>query len=137
MCQSSNVNNKLVNKKLSFDGLDHSTKDSESADDLDLEDRKDYFGSNEFGQHSDIINPEYDSSNDLDKLQTNSAPFFLSEPENAFIIKSKPAYLKCKTANALKVSSLYCFMFFFVELLNNVSDYTLTIGGMGIKNIIN
>jgi hypothetical protein len=103
LCQSSNVNNKLANKKLLFDGF--STQDSESAaDDLDLDDKKDYFGSNEFSHHSEILNPEYDSSSDLDRLQTNSAPLFLSEPENAFIIKSKPAYLKCKTANALKVS---------------------------------
>lgn len=38
-------------------------------------------------------------------LQPNSdnLPVFLLEPKNSFVVKNKPASLRCKAANALKV----------------------------------
>jgi hypothetical protein len=55
----------------------------------------------EFGSSGDIIgNPD---SEDLDKFQDNDVPFFLKEPENEYIVKKKPAVLKCSTKHALKV----------------------------------
>jgi hypothetical protein len=76
-------------------------------DDEDDDDKSDdeYINSNEheFGSSgsSDIIgNPD---SEDLDKFQDNGVPFFLKEPENDYIVRKKPAILKCSTKHALKV----------------------------------
>lgn len=36
----------------------------------------------------------------------DNLPMFLLEPENTYVVKNKPATLKCRAANALKVSNL-------------------------------
>lgn len=86
LCQSINVNSKnhLNNKKII-------EMDAENED-----------SSHEFGR-TELLNSEYDSDNDLDKLASNSLPFFMLEPEDAFIIKGRPTELVCQTAHALKV----------------------------------
>lgn len=44
-----------------------------------------------------------------DKIPLHTAkdnlPIFLLEPENTYVVKNKPATLKCRAANALKVSN--------------------------------
>lgn len=82
-----------------------STFGENEDDDEDDKSDDEYFNSNEheFGSSgsSDIIgNPE---SEDLDKFQESGMPFFLKEPENDYIVKKKPAILKCRTTHALKV----------------------------------
>lgn len=43
-----------------------------------------------------------------DKIPLHTAkdnlPIFLLEPENTYVVKNKPAVLKCRAANALEVS---------------------------------
>lgn len=34
----------------------------------------------------------------------DNLPIFLLEPENTYVVKNKPATLKCRAANALEVS---------------------------------
>lgn len=45
-----------------------------------------------------------------DKIPIHTAkdnlPMFLQEPENTYVLKNKPATLKCRAANALEVSYL-------------------------------
>jgi hypothetical protein len=109
LSQSINVKSKHVlnfNKKSSFDTapLPDAMNGQTIMDEQDTEEDGDdeYSFENEFGSSgSDIIgNPE----GDLDKFQNSEAPYFLKEPENAFIIKKKPAIIKCKTIHALQVS---------------------------------
>lgn len=41
----------------------------------------------------------------------DNLPIFLLEPENTYIVKNKPATLKCRAANALEVSTnIRCFI---------------------------
>lgn len=50
-----------------------------------------------------------------DKIPLHTAkdnlPIFLLEPENTYVVKNKPAMLKCRAANALKVSDCLRFPF--------------------------
>lgn len=81
-----------------------STFDDNEEEDDDKSDDEYTSNEHEFGSSgsSDIIgNPE---SEDLDKFQENGMPFFLKEPENDYIVKKKPAILKCRTTHALKVN---------------------------------
>lgn len=108
LCQSTNVNSnsKVVNnsKKLPFDGFNSNSRDIEfNGEDLEIVEDS-LSSSHEFNHHTDLLNPEYDG-NGFDKLQANALVFLL-EPENEYVLKSKPAFLKCKTANALQVSVL-------------------------------
>lgn len=56
--------------------------------------------------------PEVEHSSDLlsfgENLPLHNAkdnlPIFLVEPENTYVVKNKPATLKCRAANALEVS---------------------------------
>lgn len=52
-----------------------------------------------------------------DKIPLHTAkdnlPIFLLEPENTYVVKSKPATLKCRAANALEVSKYSSFYLLF------------------------
>ena len=77
-------------------------------DDDDLESDDDYFNSNEneFGSSgSDLILGG--AGGELDEFQKNELPFFLKEPENEFIVKKRPAVLKCITTHAFEVCLLF------------------------------
>ncbi|KAG5681635.1 hypothetical protein PVAND_011051 [Polypedilum vanderplanki] len=85
---------------------DAHTLDDEDDDEEDDKSDDEYLFSNEheFGSSgsSDIIgNPD---SEDLDKFQDNGLPFFLKQPENEYIVRKKPAILKCSTKHALKLT---------------------------------
>lgn len=92
-CHPANVNNK--NAGASKKTLDMLSTSQESQGEND-EDKKDYSEELHMGL--------FDNGNDLDKFKSTSLPIFLAEPEDAYIVKSKPAILKCKTAHALNVS---------------------------------
>jgi hypothetical protein len=111
LCQSINVNSKHVahtNKKVTNNGgllAPSPDADLPSLLDDDDDDDNEYLNSNEneFGSSgsSDFIgNPDTD---DFDKFQNSGLPFFLKEPENEYIVKKRPAKLKCSTTHALQV----------------------------------
>ena len=56
-----------------------------------------------------------------DKIPLHTAkdnlPIFLLEPENTYVVKNKPATLKCRAANALKVSNNVKFGFSFLNFI--------------------
>lgn len=119
LSQSINMNSKQAahnNKKLQNpNGLAPLPDiDVTNEEDEDDDDKGDYFSSNEFDHGSSganfLGNPD---AEDLDKFQNNALPFFLHEPENEYIVKSRPAILKCKTTHALDV----CFLLFLHFLL--------------------
>lgn len=94
--KTANLNNRLA--PLPEVGL---ITDDEDEDDDDKSDDE-YSNENEFGSSGlDIANPD---SADLDRIQDNNIPFFLTEPEDDFIIKKRPANLTCKTIHAFVVS---------------------------------
>lgn len=80
---------------------------SDDDDDEDEEEDKsddEYSNENEFGSSgSDLIISENPVGGELDDLQKNGLPFFFKEPENQYIVKKKPAVLKCITTHALEV----------------------------------
>lgn len=83
--------------------------DTDDEDDEDKSD-DDYFHSNEndFGSSgSDLIIGTGSVGGELDEFQKNELPFFLKEPENEFIIKKRPAVLKCITTHAFEVCLLF------------------------------
>lgn len=85
--------------------------DTDDEDDEDKSD-DDYFNSNEneFGSSgSDLIigTGSGGVGGELDEFQKNELPFFLKEPENEFIIKKRPAVLKCITTHAFEVCLLF------------------------------
>lgn len=53
-----------------------------------------------------------------DKIPLHTAkdnlPIFLLEPENTYVVKNKPATLKCRAANALKVSFYRVLVFYYL-----------------------
>lgn len=87
-----------------------SMHDVDTDDEDDEEDKSDddYLNSNEneFGSSgSELIGTG--SGGELDEFQKNELPFFLKEPEDEFIIKKKPAVLKCITTHAYEVCLLF------------------------------
>lgn len=87
-----------------------SMHDVETDDEDDEDKNDDDYSSNEFGSSgSDHIIGSGSVGGELDEFQKNELPFFLKEPENEFIIKKKPAVLKCITTHAFKVLLFVCF----------------------------
>lgn len=79
----------------------------EKGDELDLDyDNYDVKGKLENEQdHDEDDNRMLDpvGSDRLLPPNSDNLPIFLEEPKDAYITKNKPATLKCKAANALKV----------------------------------
>lgn len=69
----------------------------------------DYDKDSNYKDSPDIVtvktNP-HESVDDKIPLHTakDNLPIFLVEPENTYVVKNKPAVLKCRAANALEVS---------------------------------
>lgn len=83
---------------------------ADDDEDDEEEDKSDdeYSNENEFGSSgSDLIISENPVGGELDDLQKNGLPFFFKEPENQYIVKKKPAVLKCITTHALEVIFLF------------------------------
>lgn len=108
-------------KKFNEDHFDHKDFDSneENYDDND-EDfiLSEHFPDKDDGEDSDYKNADYDEGGDLgptlDNFGTkfdgagdgNELPIFLSEPQSTYVVRSRPAILKCKAAHALQVSNI-------------------------------
>lgn len=109
------------------------TKDSQPIELKQTNEAKDYFLPHIFPSHEEedddhldeeddsIYNYDYDIKDNYkdtateksvnDKIPIHTAkdnlPMFLLEPENTYVVKNKPATLKCRAANALEVSTIF------------------------------
>lgn len=106
-------------RKFNEDHFDHKDFDSneENYDDND-EDfiLSEHFPDKDDGEDSDYKSSDYDDGGELGPTldnfggkfdgigDGNELPIFLSEPQSTYVVKSKPAELKCKAAHALQVS---------------------------------
>lgn len=108
-------------KKFNEDHFDHKDFDSneENYDDND-EDfiLSEHFPDKDDSEDSDYKNADYEEGSELgptlDNFGTkfdgagdgNELPIFLSEPQSTYVVRSRPAILKCKAAHALQVSNI-------------------------------
>lgn len=112
---------------------------AEEDDDDEEEDKSDdeYSNENEFGSSgSHLIISENPVGGELDDLQKNGLPFFFKEPENQYIVKKKPAVLKCITTHALEVIFLSRLSHLIIAILYGYDD-VVKIERMKIENSIN
>lgn len=90
----------------------------EEEEDEDEEDDHSYadydYKETNYKDSPDAVTPKSNTQDVLaidDKIPLHTTkdnlPVFLLEPENTYVVKSKPATLKCRVANALEVSSLF------------------------------
>ncbi|XP_038210385.1 netrin receptor UNC5C-like isoform X1 [Zerene cesonia] len=88
----------------------------ESNDEMEEEDEEDEteqsyldydYKETNYKDSPDSVTAKYDDSQIDDKLPLHTPkdnlPVFLLEPENTYVVKNKPAILKCRAANALDV----------------------------------
>lgn len=107
LSQSINVNSKHAvhtNKKIHSNGMAllpdaDLTIDREEEDDDEDDVRSESDYSNEYDQGSSGSDFGFGHPDDFDR--NNALPFFHKLPENAYIMKNRPAILKCKAINAL------------------------------------
>lgn len=110
-CWTSSLSQSINGKHVAHTNKKSSTS---QTDDEDISD-DDYFNSNEneFGSSgSDLIigTGSGGVGGELDEFQKNELPFFLKEPENEFIVKKRPAVLKCITTHAFEVRMFVVFV---------------------------
>lgn len=123
---SSNDNSKKMNKnhsqhhstfdQFNFDSEEEHYDDDDESDDID---DGDFLLSEHFPEKEDTDDSEYKSADYGDESElgptldnfdakldgnSNELPLFLSEPQSTYVIRSRPAILKCKAAHALKVN---------------------------------
>lgn len=115
LTQSINVNSKHVvhsSRKLSNTLAPLSSPDvllttlhDDDNEDEEEESDDEYSSENEFGSSgSEIIFGAGGAiDGELDEFQKNDLPFFLKDPENEYIVKKRPAVLKCTSTHALEV----------------------------------
>lgn len=94
--KATNQDNGLTS--MSYSGLLSSKNENEEENKSDDDDSNE----NELGSSGLDTNENLDSE-DFDKFRSSGLPFFLKEPENEYIIKKRPAELKCSTTHALEV----------------------------------
>lgn len=82
----------------------------DDLDDYDVSDVKGH--EDDIGHHDDVdhVMSHLDTDHLL-QLNSDSLPAFLLEPDNAYVIKNKPALLQCRAANALMV----CWFFDYIK----------------------
>lgn len=56
----------------------------------------------------------------------DNLPIFLLEPENTYVVKNKPATLKCRAANALEVSIIIIFLSIFDGGIQETLEFVIT-----------
>lgn len=91
-----------------------SNEDIEEDDGEDETTYLDYYDAKEsnYKDSPDLVTVRTDTNQEVpidDKIPlhtaTDNLPIFLLEPENTYVVKNKPAILKCRAANALDVSN--------------------------------
>uniref|UniRef100_W8AYM5 Netrin receptor UNC5 n=2 Tax=Ceratitis capitata TaxID=7213 RepID=W8AYM5_CERCA len=87
-------------EKVSIETSNHEKSEIHSSEDINVT-----------NNNEDLPNIEYEERSSgpiLEKINTaesgNALPIFLTEPENVYVVKNRPAVLKCKAAHALQLN---------------------------------
>lgn len=113
-------------KKNNFDHFNFDSDEEEQDYDDDEEDfiMSEHFANKDESDDSEYKNTDYEEGDELGPTLDNfgtkldgggdtgdELPVFLSEPQSTYVIRSRPAVLKCRAAHALQVISIlfiYC-----------------------------